>query len=78
MGRKKKPVVETISNCAWCNKPNKITVTDKIITPAVKAEKERVIKVEKDDQTKVGEFVDPNTPDEKPKPKGRSKKKAII
>ena len=50
MGRKKKPIYEGTANYAFCNKTNKITVTEKILTPAVKAEKERVLKIEKDEQ----------------------------
>jgi hypothetical protein len=40
-------------NCSWCNKANSIKIQKKVIEPAVPAETEIVVSVEKATQTRL-------------------------
>ncbi len=51
--KKEKYVFNEEVECPYCNKMLRVKVEDKIITPAVKAEKERRIIVEKENQSKL-------------------------
>jgi hypothetical protein len=48
--KKPKPIFDQDVPCAWCNKPNHITVNRKVITPAQPAEVELEVLVERSTQ----------------------------
>jgi len=51
-GRKPKPFFDGKVKCAWCNKLNAVKATKKTITPAVPAETEIEVTVEKQQDLK--------------------------
>jgi hypothetical protein len=48
--RKPKPIFDRDLPCAWCGKPNHVTVNRKVITPAEPAEVELEVLVERSTQ----------------------------
>ena len=53
VSKTKKVIVEREFECAHCGKANKVIVEKETITPAVPAETEILVRVEKGDQTKL-------------------------
>ena len=51
-GKKPKPIIDEDIKCPWCSKVVKVKVIRKTITPAVPAEKEIEITVEKQQDLK--------------------------